>query len=118
MAVTERIHLLDNLRRDVAHAGRVSRRRLGFSLAVVLTLALGIGANTAVFSLINSIVLRPLPYPQAEQLFTLFEQDSSGADLQLPSYPTFLDWHEQSDVFAGLAFIRGASFAPSAAMPC
>ncbi len=108
MAVTERIQLLDNLRRDVAHAGRVGRRRLGFSLAVVLTLALGIGANTAVFSLINSIVLRPLPYPKPEQLFTLAEQDSSGADLQLPSYPTFLDWHEQSDVFAGLAFIRGA----------
>ncbi|MCZ6858403.1 MAG: ABC transporter permease [Gemmatimonadetes bacterium] len=108
MVVTERTRWLDNLRRDVAHAVRVGRRRLAFSVAVMLTLALGIGANTAVFSLINSIVLRPLPYPRAEQLFTLFEQDSSGASRQLASYPTFLDWREQSDVFSGLAFIRGS----------
>ncbi len=92
---------------DLAAAIRVAAKRPGFSLAVVLTLALGIGANTAVFSLINSIVLRPLPYPDSRRLYTLFEQDSLGAAGQLASYPTFLDWHEQSGVFSGLAFIRG-----------
>lgn len=73
----------------------------------MLTLALGIGANTAVFSLINSVVLRPLSFPHAGRLHTLFEQDSLGTGIQLPSYPTFLDWHGQSDVFDGLAYIRG-----------
>ncbi len=89
------------------HAARLAMKRPGFSLAVTLTLALGIGANTAVFSLINSIVLRPLPYPHSDELYTLFEQDSLGAARQLASYPTFLDWQEQNDVFSGLAFIRG-----------
>jgi putative ABC transport system permease protein len=82
-------------------------KRPGVSLAVVLTLAFGIGANTAVFSLINSIVLRPLPYPDSGRLYTLFEQDSLGAARQLASYPTFLDWREQSNSLSGLAFIRG-----------
>lgn len=92
--------------REFRVAFRAATKRLGFSAAVVLTLALGIGANTAVFSLIHSIVLRPLPYPDSGRLYTLFEEDSLGAG-QLASYPTFLDWHEQSDVFSGLAFIRG-----------
>ncbi len=92
---------------DLTRSLRAARRRPGFSLAVGLTLALGIGANTAVFSLINSVILRPLPYPHAERLYTLFEQDSLQSDLQVPSYPTFLDWHRQSKVFEGLAYIRG-----------
>lgn len=94
--------------RDLVHALRVAAKRPGFSLAVVLTLALGIGANTAVFSFINTVILRPLPYTDPDRLYTLFEQDSLGASRQLVSYPTFLDWHEQSDVFDGFAYIRGA----------
>ena len=93
--------------RDLAQSMRAAGRRPGFSLAVVLTLALGIGATTAVFSVINGVMLRPLPYPQADRLHTLFERDSLGAVLQTPSYPTFLDWHEQSRVFDGLAYVRG-----------
>ena len=93
--------------RDLTGALRVAARRPGFTLAVVLILALGIGANTAVFSLINAVVLRPLPYPDPDRLYTLFEQDSLGVSRQLASYPTFLDWHEQSDVFDGFAYIRG-----------
>lgn len=92
---------------DVAAAVRVATKRRGFSLAVILTLALGIGANTAVFILINSVVLRPLPYPDSQRLYTLFEQDSLGTARRPASYPTFVDWQEQSDVFSGLAFIRG-----------
>lgn len=94
---------------DLRHAVRVTSQRPGFVLAVVLTLALGIGANTAVFSVINTVILRPLPYADPGRLYTLLEQDSLGGSLQLPSYPTFLDWHAQSDVFDGLAYIRGTA---------
>ncbi|MBI2615957.1 MAG: ABC transporter permease, partial [Gemmatimonadetes bacterium] len=93
------------------NAARLAMKRPGFSLAVALTLALGIGANTAAFSLIHAIVLLPLPYPDSDRLYTLFEQDSLGAGLQLASYPTFLDWQEQQDVFSGLAYIRGTGLA-------
>ena len=86
---------------------RLISKRPGFALAVGLTLALGIGANTTVFSLINSVVLRPLPYPDSGRLYTLFEQDSLRSARQVTSYPTFRDWHEQSTAFDGLAFIRG-----------
>jgi putative ABC transport system permease protein len=91
----------------VVAAIRAAARRPGFSLVVVLTLALGIGANTAAFSLINSIVLRPLPYPDSRRLYTLFEQDSLGATRRLASYPTFLDWQAQQAVFEGLAYVHG-----------
>lgn len=95
--------------RDLGHALRVAAKRPGFSLAVVLILALGIGANTAVFSLLNTVILRPLPYPDSDRLYTLFEQDSLGASRQLTSYPTFLDWHEQSDALSRWKRGRSAS---------
>lgn len=93
--------------RDLNHAARVAAKRPGFALAVVLTLGLGIGANTAVFTLINTVVLRPLPYAEAQRLYTLLELDSLGTARRLASYPTFLDWHEQADVFHGSAFVSG-----------
>ena len=93
---------------DLTHALRLLFKRPGFSLAVILTLALGIGGNTAVFSLINAVMLRPLPYEDSERLYMLMEQDSTDAQ-QLPSYPTFVDWHDQADAFEGLAFVRGTS---------
>src|SRR3989338_3171851 len=102
---------LSTLALDLRAAARVAMKRPGFSLAVALTLALGIGANTAVFSLINSIILRPLPYAESGRLYTLFEQDSLGAARQLASYPTFLDWQEQANVFSGLAFVHGTGLA-------
>jgi hypothetical protein len=74
---------------------------------VVLTLALGIGGNVAVFSLIDSVVLRPLPYAEPGQLYTLMERHESGR-LRVPSYPTFQDWSEAADAFESVAFARGA----------
>jgi putative ABC transport system permease protein len=97
---------VDALLRDLRYALRQLRRSPGYSAAAVLTLALGIGANTAVFSLVNGVLLRPLPYAEPERLYTLFEQRPAG-EMRLASYPTFLDWKNQSDAFAGLAYIRG-----------
>ena len=92
---------------DLGHAWRVARNRPGFALAVVLTLALGIGANTAVFGVIRAVVLSPLPYEESDGLYTPLEQHTSGRQRGL-SYPTFQDWQQQADVFEGLAYARGA----------
>src|ERR1043166_7665218 len=77
MRIREEIHrmhtigLLDSLGRDLRLALRGIRRRPGFTLAVVLTLALGIGANTAIFGVVDGVLLKPLPYPDADQLVRL-----------------------------------------------
>ncbi len=60
--------MIENLWLDVKHAARSGGRTPGFTLAAAVTLALGIGANTAVFSVVNGVILRPLPYPQPERL--------------------------------------------------
>ena len=65
------IGFLDSLSRDLLYAVRAMRHNLTFTVVVGLTLALSIGANTAVFSVLNSVLLRPLPYPRAEELVAL-----------------------------------------------
>src|ERR671924_734110 len=77
-----------------------------FAAAVVLTLALAIGSNTAVFSVVNGVLLRPLPFPEQERLFMLAERSRQGG-FRPPSYPTFLDWQAQARGFASLAYVRG-----------
>ena len=77
--------------RDLAHATRTLRRSPGYSLAVVLTLALGIGGTAAVTSVLRSVLLRPLSYAPADRVVTVVERDSTGGE-RLASYPTFQDW--------------------------
>ncbi len=92
--------------RDLAYAWRVARRRPAFSLAVILTLALGIGGNTAIFGLVHAIVLNPLPYPDSDRLVSVLEQHASGRP-RIPSYPTFKDWEAEDGVFDRLGYARG-----------
>jgi putative ABC transport system permease protein len=99
---------MDTLAQDLRYALRALRKSPGYTIVAVLALALGIGVNTAVFSVLDGVLLRPLRYEEADRLFGVWER-SEGGDYRLPSYPTFLDWREQSDVFHALAFVRGTS---------
>ena len=81
------------------------RKSPAFSVTVVATLALGIGANTALFSVVNSILLNPLPYPRANQLVALSER-KAGADQGPISYPNFLDWERAAKNFSSMAIYR------------
>src|SRR5437867_11777927 len=98
--------MTDTLRSDRRHAVRTLRKSPGFATAAILTLALAIGSSTAVFSVVNGVLLRPLPFPGQDRLFMLAEQNRQG-EIRPPSYPTFLDWQAQSSAFSGLAYVRG-----------
>lgn len=89
---------------DVKFGLRVLARNPGFTAVAIITLALGIGANTAIFSVVNAILLRPLPYPEAQELMTVWETEPSGPyNLYPASGPDFVDWRDHNTVFSGLA---------------
>ncbi|MGH9750125.1 MAG: ABC transporter permease [Candidatus Polarisedimenticolia bacterium] len=88
---------------DLVHAVRLLRKAPGFTTAVLVTLALGIGANAAVFTILNAVLLRPLPYSDPERLVALWENNPQRGWPQFAvSQPTFLDWREQSVSFERL----------------
>ena len=87
---------------DFRHAVRVLTRRPGFSLVAVLTLAVGIGANTAIFSVVNAVLLRPLPYDHPERIIRLWEQSARGVPNNV-AHPNFLDWRARARSFEALA---------------
>jgi predicted permease len=84
-------------------------KRPGFTAIAVITLALGIGANTAIFSLVNTVLLRPLPVPHPEQLIEVYGTFHNGADYTIQSYLNYKDYRDRNEVFSGLLAYR---FAP------
>src|ERR1041384_6370460 len=93
---------------DFKFAFRQLLKNPGFTAVAVLTLALGIGANTAIFSIINGVLLKPLPYPQPEQLVTLWERSPErGIEHDRVSGPDYLDWRAQNTVFSEMAASPG-----------
>ena len=100
---------IDNLRRDLQYAIRTLARSPGFAFTAILTLALGIGATTAIFSLVNTVLLRPLPFPEQEQLMWLSQQDHSlpGVAAESLSYPDYFDWRAQNHTLSGIASYLG-----------
>src|SRR5262245_18784570 len=97
---------------DLRYAGRSLRRARGFTLAAVLTLALSIGATSAIFNVVNSVLLLPLPFVDAERLVFVRESDHPDvADQAFPVSPgDFLDWREQNRVFAEIGAIETEGF--------
>ena len=96
---------------DVRYAVRSLWRRRGFAVLTIAILALGIGANTAIFSVVNAVLLRSLPYRDADELVVVWADGTArGMSSRLPTTPgTFLDWREQSRAFTGLAALRNDS---------
>jgi putative ABC transport system permease protein len=102
------ISFLESLFQDLRFALRMLRKSPGFTAIAVLTLALGIGANTAIFSVVYSVLLRPLPFPHADQLISVLVQNpEKGVKFDGASYPDFDEWQRQNHVFSvmgGVAF--------------
>src|SRR5437868_14479791 len=100
---------MQNFIQDLRYAMRMMAKRPGFTLVAALTLALGIGANTAIFSAVNAVLLKPLPFPESQQLVDLaetFKPDGYGT----VSVPTLEDWKNQNHVFAGISAYSFSSF--------
>jgi putative ABC transport system permease protein len=96
---------MQTLWQDLRYGARMLSKNRGFTLIAVITLALGIGANTAIFSLVNAVLLRPLPYRDAERIVAIQELNPKGNRIQVTS-PNFLDWRAQNTVFEHLAAFR------------
>jgi putative ABC transport system permease protein len=92
---------------DLKYALRGLRKEPGFTIVAVLTMMLGIGAGTAVFSVVNAVLLRPLPFPEPSRLAMIWEtREKRGEDRTVVSYPVFHDWKQQSRCFENMgAFI-------------
>ena len=100
---------MSGLIQDLRHGLRLLRKSPGFTAVAVLTLALGIGANTALFSVVNGVLLNPLPFSQPDQLVSLHESKPNFETGSI-SYPNFLDWQKDNRTFSALAIYRGYSF--------
>jgi putative ABC transport system permease protein len=108
--------VIERLRQDVRFAARTFRRSPGFLLLTVLTIAIGVGANAAIFSIVNAVLLRPLPFPAASDLALVTDSNRLTRQNNFDTSPAnFLDWRERQTSFTEMAAFRQATFALSGA---
>jgi predicted permease len=102
---------LESTMQDLRYALRLLLHSSGFTITCVLTLAIGIGATTAIFSLVNSVLLQPLPFPQSSRLLWVSQQDHSvpGVVPESLSYPDYFDWRAQNHTLEGIASYTGGT---------
>jgi predicted permease len=96
------LRFIREARQDLRYAGRMLRRERGLTLVVMVTLAVGIGANTALFSVVDAVLLKPLPFPDAGQLVILKEQTASRPNRAV-AFPDFLDWRARLTTFEDIS---------------
>ena len=94
---------------DIRYAFRLLSNSRGFAVIAVLTLALGIGANTAIFSVVNGVLLNPLPFPNPDELYAVYMKSSTFEKGSI-SYPNFVDWQKQNHSFSALGALRVDDF--------
>jgi putative ABC transport system permease protein len=101
---TGRSNLLADFLQDLRYAVRMQRKNPAFTVVAIIALALGIGANTAIFSVVNTVLLRPLPYKDPEQLVMVWEDASHfGFPRDTPATANYVDWRDQNNVFTSMA---------------
>src|SRR5688572_27887174 len=101
---------MDRLKLDLVYAFRNLRKSPGYALVTILTLALGIGANTAIFSVVNGVILKPLPYPKPEQLVFISSQfPTLGFDQFWVSVPEYIEFRDRNQSFQGVGGYRAGA---------
>jgi len=100
---------METLLQDLRYALRMLAKSPGFTGVAVLTLALGIGANSALFSVVNGVLLNPLPYPNPDELYSLYSRTAMFQESSV-SYPNYLDWRSDNRSFSGLGAYRDDDF--------
>ncbi len=100
---------LETVWQDVRYGARILRKNPGFTAIAVMTLALGIGANTAIFSVVEAVLIRPLPYRESSQLIVINETTPKVGTVSV-SYPNFIDWRSMSHAFSQMSAVHSVGF--------
>ncbi|MFY9557676.1 MAG: ABC transporter permease, partial [Blastocatellia bacterium] len=102
---------METILQDLRYGFRMLLKHPGFTTVAVIALALGIGANTAIFSVVNAVLLRPLPFPEPERLMVVYESRTDrGVSRSSVSYPNFADWRDQNSVFERMSSYHDSDF--------
>src|SRR5579863_2883769 len=120
VVMKERVHAVDaalgieSVFADIRFAVRGCLKNPGFAVMAILTLALGIGANTAIFSVVHAVLLEPLPFPNPDQLVQIWHVPPQSSFPGMTSFAVsaanFLDWQKQNDVFSEMALLSGGAY--------